>query len=69
MAAAGILVGIPVTLATSRLMGSLLYEVQPWDLAALGTGTALLVAVALLASWAPARRAAGLDPASTLRSD
>jgi predicted permease len=69
MAGIGILIGIPVALAASRLVESLLYEVRAWDAVALGTGTALLAAVALVASWAPARKAAALDPAATLRAD
>jgi putative ABC transport system permease protein len=69
MAMLGVLIGIPLTLATSRLLGTLLYEVKPWDVQAIGAGTALLAVVALVASFAPARRAAALDPAATLRTD
>jgi putative ABC transport system permease protein len=69
MAATGVLIGIPLTLGASRFLGSLLYEVQAWDFMSLAIGTALLAAVALVASYAPAQRAAALDPAATLRSD
>ena len=69
MAMLGVLIGIPLTFATGRLLGTLLYETHPWDFRTLGFGTALLAVVALVASFAPARRAAALDPAATLRAD
>ena len=54
--------------AGSRLLRSLLYEVRPLDLTVLGLVTALLVTVALLASWLPAARAASTEPVEALKA-
>jgi len=49
------------------LMSSLLYEVSPLDPITFAVVVALLLAVALLASWVPARRAARVEPMEALR--
>jgi predicted lysophospholipase L1 biosynthesis ABC-type transport system permease subunit len=49
-----------------RVLGSLLYEVGPTDPAAFAGGAAILIVVALLATWLPARRATRVDPAAAL---
>jgi putative ABC transport system permease protein len=67
LAAIGLVIGIGASLAATRLMSSLLYNVSaadPLTFAAVGT---LLVVVALAACWIPARRAMRTDPAVTLR--
>ena len=69
LAAAGVAVGVAAALAGSRLIAGLLFGVRATDPAVLGGVAALLVAVAVLASLIPARRAARVDPASALRSD
>jgi len=51
----------------TRLLDALLYGVGPRDPLAFALTPILLLGVALLASWIPARRAAGLDPAESLR--
>jgi putative ABC transport system permease protein len=69
LALAGIVVGIGGALAATRVLTTLLYQVRPSDTvtyAAIGSG---LLAVALLASYMPARRAASVDPSSALRAD
>jgi putative ABC transport system permease protein len=67
LVAAGTLLGVAGALATSRLLRSLLFQVSPTDPLTLGAASALLLAVALLASWLPARRAARTDPMVALR--
>lgn len=65
----GAVAGLAVSAALSQLMTSLLYEVSPLDpvtfLAAPGT----ILLAAALASYVPARRAAGVDPMEALRAD
>jgi putative ABC transport system permease protein len=63
----GVLAGLLGGYLTSRLMTSLLYEVSPTDPALLAITVSILVAVALLASYLPARRAARIDPMAALR--
>ncbi len=69
LTAAGIAVGLPCALAVSRLMRSTLRGVGPGDPVAFLAVPLLLAAVAVLASWIPARRAARVDPMSALRTD
>ena len=63
----GISAGLLGGYLTSRLMTSLLYETGPTDPAMLAITVSILVAVALLASYLPARRAARIDPMAALR--
>ena len=63
----GLAIGLFATALLARLVGSLLYEVRPFDLATLATVSTLLIVVALLASYLPARRAANADPMKSLR--
>jgi putative ABC transport system permease protein len=68
-AALGTAVGLATAWAGSRLLDALLYETRPTDpLAYLGS-SALLLAVVMLASWLPARRATRVDPVEALRSE
>jgi predicted permease len=62
----GLLVGLAGTIGVARLMAGLLYGVRPTDPTVVGAVAMLLVAVALVATWLPARRAAGVDPAVVL---
>jgi putative ABC transport system permease protein len=66
---AGIITGLAIALAASRLLGSLLYEVSARDPAVFATTTGVLLAIAFLACWLPARRAAHLNPLDTLRAE
>ena len=69
LAAIGTVVGLALAAGISQLLGSLLVGVGAIDLVAFGVATALMVAVLLLASWAPARRASAMDPMGALRAE
>ena len=69
VAAVGIMVGLGVTVLSMRVITTLLFDVAPNDAGTLLGAVALMSAVALAASWIPARRAAAIDPATTLRAD
>jgi putative ABC transport system permease protein len=56
-----------IAIAASFPARAMVYGVRPYDPSILGAAIALLVAVALAASYFPARRAAKLDPAAALR--
>jgi ABC-type antimicrobial peptide transport system permease subunit len=69
LAGLGVTLGLIVALGLTRLTKSLLFGVSATDpLTFLGTGL-LLVSVALLACWIPARRATRVDPLKVLRHD
>jgi putative ABC transport system permease protein len=67
LAAAGVVVGLVVASFLTRLMSSLLYGVSPIDVPTFGAVAVALSAIALLASWVPARRASSVDPVTALR--
>jgi len=67
MALLGVAVGTGAALLLSRLMTGLLYGVRPQDPLTFTAVPALFVAVAVLACWIPAARAAKVDPATALR--
>ncbi len=69
LATAGVVVGLIAAVATTRLLRGLLYEISPTDPLTLGGTVAVLLAVAFVASWLPARRASVVDPAVVLRSE
>ena len=69
LAIAGIVVGVGAALGLTRLVKSMLYGIQPWDPATIIGGGLVLLAVALAASWIPARRAAGVQPMEALRHE
>ncbi len=69
LAFAGLLVGLPASFALTRLMKGLLYGVGPADPLTFGVAAALLMAVALLAAFIPARRAMKVDPMIALRNE
>jgi putative ABC transport system permease protein len=65
----GLAIGLGVSFGLSRLLESLLYEVSTRDAAVFGIVTAVLLVVAFLSCWLPARRAARVDPIVALRSE
>ena len=69
MALAGIAIGLATALVGNRLIESLLYGVSSRDPGVFAITTVTLRAVALLACWLPARRAARLNPLEALRAD
>jgi len=72
LAVAGVLIGIACALALARLvatMATMLYEVTPFDPASYAGTAAVLLAVAALACFVPARRAMRVDPIVALRQE
>jgi ABC-type lipoprotein release transport system permease subunit len=69
MAVAGVGIGWVAAIGIVRLMTSLLFGVGPLDPVTFVAVPVVLAAAAMLASYLPARRAAGIDPAETLRSE
>jgi len=67
LASVGIVAGVIVSAATASMMASLLYGVHPHDLLVFLAVPLLLFAVAVLASYIPARRATKVDPMFALR--
>jgi predicted lysophospholipase L1 biosynthesis ABC-type transport system permease subunit len=69
LAAAGAAVGMGLALASTRWLAALLYEIQPRDLPTFLAVPAVLLAVAGLATWLPASRAARIEPVIALRQE
>ena len=69
LAALGVAIGVPVALTLARFIKSQLYGVAPTDPVTLIGAGVLLIAVAVLAAWIPARRAAKVDPMAALRHE
>jgi len=65
----GIAVGAPAAWIASRWFESMLFGLKATDAAVIGTAIVILVAVAQLAAWLPARRAARVDPLVALRQE
>jgi predicted permease len=67
LAGAGILAGLPLALGLTRLAKTFLYGLEPHDPVSLALAALLMAGVAFLAGWAPAWRAARVDPLVALR--
>jgi len=63
----GVFLGLAAALALTRLIANLLFGVKPWDPISIAAVAALLIAIALLATYLPARRASRVDPLVSLR--
>lgn len=69
LALIGAAIGLALAVGISLALQSLLIGIQPMDPIAFATATLVLTGVLLAASWAPARRAANLDPMRALRAE
>ena len=69
LTAAGIGLGLLFAAVASRVVATLLFGVSPLDVVAFASMSALLFVVALVATWLPARRAAGVNPIVVLRAE
>jgi putative ABC transport system permease protein len=67
LALAGLVIGLVAALALTRVIRSLLYEVKPNDPGTFALVALVLVAIAFVACWLPARHAAQVDPMEALR--
>ena len=65
----GVGIGVVVALATTRLMAALLFEVKAVDPIVFAAMSVMMIAIGMLASYMPARRASSVDPIVSLRSD
>jgi len=65
----GVAAGVLIALALTRYVESLLFGVAPLDAASFAGMSGVMVAVALAASYLPARRASRVDPAISLRAE
>ena len=63
----GIAIGLIAALTLTRVMTTMLVGVKPTDPTTFMSVALLFVLIAVVASWLPARRAAGLDPTEALR--
>ncbi|HLK46604.1 MAG TPA: ABC transporter permease [Bryobacteraceae bacterium] len=69
LAGAGILIGLPVALAGTRLLANLLYGITPNDPGTLVAATLGIAAIAALSGYFPARRATRVDPVFAIRCE
>jgi predicted permease len=67
LAAIGIAIGLPIALALVRVIRGIIYGIEPHDPLTMIGAAVLMIAVAALAAWIPARRAAKVDPMEALR--
>jgi predicted permease len=69
LAVPGTILGVVLALSLGRVVRGLVYQVSPTDPVIMTAVVVLVLGVALLASYVPARRATGADPMSTLRTE
>jgi len=67
MVAAGLVIGVPATLAVTRVLAPQLFQVSPRDPLTIGLASLVLVTIAVAAAALPARRASRVDPMVALR--
>ncbi len=68
LAGAGLVLGVASSLAATRILGGILYGIEPTDLFSFALASGLLVLVAASATYVPARRASRLNPTVALRA-
>jgi predicted permease len=66
---AGIAFGVPAAIAAARLISTRLYGIGAADLLSIGTATALMLGVSVVAALVPAHRASRVDPMTALRCE
>jgi ABC-type antimicrobial peptide transport system permease subunit len=64
-----VVIGVPLALTAVRLLRSQLHDVGLVDPVSIAIAVGVLIASAILASWLPARRAAGVSPIVALRAE
>jgi len=69
LSCAGLLIGLGASLALTRLLSTMLFEISPHDLWILAGVSLFMLAVTTAACFFPARRAMRVDPMDTLRSE
>jgi macrolide transport system ATP-binding/permease protein len=69
LAAVGLAISVPAALIGTRFVKSLLFETQPNDPGTLALAGVVLLSAAILAGYAPARRASRIDPLAALRQE
>jgi ABC-type antimicrobial peptide transport system permease subunit len=69
LATVGIAIGVPAAIALAQIIRNQLYGVAPSDPLTFISGALLLLVVAALAAWLPARRATKVDPLEALRAE
>ena len=65
----GMVAGLAAGYGLTRLLKSLLFQIEPTDPATFGLACVVLLGAAMIACWIPARRAAHIDPQEALRSE
>jgi hypothetical protein len=65
----GVVIGVAVAVGSTRFLGTLLYEVKAVDPIVFALMSVMLIAIGMLASYMPARRASRVDPMVSLRSE
>jgi len=69
LAAVGLAISVPAALIVSRLVKSFLFQTQPNDPRILALAGVVILSAAILAGYAPARRASRIDPVAALRQE
>ncbi len=67
LTAVGLALGVPLSIAATRLVRSMLFGLEPGDPGTLVAASLVMAVVALVAAWLPARRASRMDPLAALR--
>ena len=69
LVAVGVAIGLGGGIAFAKLLAAALIGIKPFDVVAFASTSGLMTLVAALATWAPAQRAARVDPMVTLRHE
>ena len=69
LAAVGVAIGLAGAFALTRVIGSLLFETNPLDAVTFAASAVVLLSIAVLSSYLPARRALRIDPTIAMRSE